>query len=204
MRPVSVEAMAALRERAVTLRDFLWIVARDRDTGAEVPYGVWSDLGPISASVIDPETGAPVARGYEGAGGLVDISGVPLVSDLTAQTVTVTVSQVADINDLIRAYEVRRARIEVHRGLFHVGTLAQLTPAFPRFVGFVDEASIRTPPEGELGGIELTCVSHAQELGRSNTATRSDAHMQRRNPGDTFRRHAAAVGSWELRWGQPT
>lgn len=202
MRQLPPAAVAALKARNVTMRDFLWIEARDRDSGAPVPAGFWSDVGWTNAEVINPRTGATVTRSFEGAGGLIQISHVPMTSNLTVQTVTVSASQIASPNDLLRGYDIKQARIEVYRGLFAPATLVQLAPAFARFVGYVDEATVNTPEEGGDGSIELTCMSHSQEMSRFNTATRSDAYTRRRDPNDSFSRHAAAVGTWDIKWQQ--
>lgn len=181
------------------MRDFVWIIARDRVDQTPVPYGMWSGIGTISASVIDPLTGSPVSRTFDGAGGLVEISPVPMTANMTVQSVTVSLSHLADANDLIRAYDIRQARIEVWRGMF-TPSMQQISAAVPRFVGFIDEAPIPTPAENQIGSVDLTCVSHSQEMSRSNPATRSDADTRRRDPTDTFRLHAAAVGTWEVNW----
>lgn len=200
MRSLPAGAQAALDARAITLRDFIWLVARDRSDDSAVSVGYWSDVGTVSAQVVNPMTGGTVSRTFAGAGGLISVSQVPMTANLTVQTVTVSVSQVSDANDLIRAYDVKQARIEIFRGLF-TPAMVQLAPAFPRFVGFVDEVQITTPAEGGDGSIDMTCVSHAQEMSRFNPATRSDADLRKRDPDDTFRRHAASVGTWEVTWG---
>lgn len=201
MRPLPPAALAALQERNVTLRDFIWFEARTRDTGAQISAGFWSDLGTTSAQVVDPRTGATVSRSFEGAGGLIQISQIPLTSNLTVQSITVSLSQIAEPNSLLRGYDLKQARVEIFRSLYAPATLVQLAPAYARFVGYVDEANVSTPAEGAEGGIELTCMSHSQEMSRYNPATRSDAYMQRRTPGDSFSRHAATVGTWEMEWG---
>lgn len=201
MRSLDAATLAALEARAVCLRDFLWIVARDRTTYVDVPVGFWSDLGDVSVQVVNPETGGPEYRSFEGSGNLIEISPIPLVANLTVQSVTVSASQISNVNELVRAYEVRQSRVEIFRGLFDPGTLTQIGPAYPRFVGFVDRVEITTPPENELGQLVLDCVSHAQEMSRSNPATRSDAYMKKRSAGDNFRRHAATVSTWDLKWG---
>lgn len=200
MRQLPPEAIAALKARNVTMRDFLWIEARNTD-GSPFSAGFWSDIGWGRHQVTDPKTGLTSTRDFEGAGGLVQISAIPLTNDLTVQTVQITMSQIASPNDLLRGYDLKQARVEIFRGLFAPATLVQLAPAFARFVGFVDEATVDTPAEGGDGRIDLTCTSHSQEMSRYNTATRSDADMQHRSPGDTFSRHAAAVGTWEMTWG---
>jgi hypothetical protein len=201
MRSLNAAALAALQQRAVTMRDFLWLHARDRSTNAIIKVGYWSDLGTVAAQVLNPDTGLVDTRNFDGAGALIEISAIPMVANLTVQSVTVRASQISDANDLVRAYDVRQQRIEIYRGLFATGTLNQIAPAYARFVGFVDDIEITTPAEGGDGGVVLTCMSHLQEMSRTNPATRSDAYLKQRATTDTFRRHTATVGTWELKWG---
>ncbi|MDN5786907.1 hypothetical protein [Pseudorhodobacter sp.] len=202
MRTLSAPAIAALLKRNVTIRDFLWIEARNGTTGDPVDVGYWSDLGTVSAQIDDPRVGSIVTRDFQGAGGLINISPITLVSNLSVQTITISLSQIADPNDLVRGYDVKQARVGVFRGLFAPATLVQLSPCYSRFLGFVDQVEIETPAESGEGKIELTCVSHSQEMSRRNTATRSDADMKKRTSGDTFCLHSAAVGTWEMNWGK--
>lgn len=201
MRQLSPAAQSALEQRNVTMRDFIWLEPRDRVTGGIIQYGMWSDLGWINAEVINPRSGLTVSRSFEGVGGLISVSQVPMTSNLTVQTVSIQASQIANTNDLLRGYDLKQARVEIYRGLFHAASLVQLAPAFARFVGYIDEANVNTPAEGGEGGIDLTAVSHSQEMSRYNPATRSDAYTRKRNPDDSFSRHAASVGTWELKWG---
>lgn len=200
MKSLPAGVQTALEARAITMRDFIRIIGRDRTTGDPVEYGVWSDLGAVSAQVVDPATGIDVTRSFDGAGGLVSVAPVPMTSTTAVSEITVTFSQLADVNELLRAYDIRQARIEIYRGIF-TPALVQIAPAFPRFVGFVDELEVKTPEENSDGSVPMTCVSQWQEMSRTNPATRSDANMRKRSPGDTFARHAASVGEWELLWG---
>ncbi len=201
MRFISGQTQTLLDGRAVKIRDFIWFVVRDRSTGAEVRQGYWSDVGSVNAQVINPQTQLAEARGFDGAGTLISVSPIPLVSNLSVQSVTIELSQVSDADRLIRLYDVKQGRVEIYRGLFELGSMVQAQPAFSRFFGFIDEPEIKTPRENEEGGIILNCVSHSQELNRSNPATRSDAYQRQRSPSDSFRRHAAVVGSWDIKWG---
>lgn len=204
MRALAPAAIAALESRNITVRDFLWIEGHVFGSDTIAAAGFWSDLGTVSAQVLDPRTGGTQTRTFEGAGGLVDISPIVLSASLTVQTVTISLSQIANPNQLVRGYDVKQARVEIFRGLFNPATLVQLSPAFPRFVGFVDQAEITTPSEGSEGQIVLTCMSHSQEMSRSNTATRSDADIRARDAADSFGRHCANVGTWQLFWGRET
>lgn len=203
MRSVSAEVAEALAAGKLVARDFLWIVARSRDDGSPVPDGYWSDVRPITCDVIDPDTGGTVTRSFSPADGLISISDIPLVSNLQVQTCTIRLSQVSDrVNQLVRTYDCKQAKVEIFRGLFDPETREIVAPAFPRFVGFVDEIPITTPAEGEEGDVELICKSHTQEMTRSNPDTRSDASQRLRSASDDFYRDTTVVGEWELFWGR--
>jgi hypothetical protein len=183
-------------------RDFIWLKARTLGTGLPFPYGFWSDVGNVSAPVLDPDTGDAVTRDFEGAGSLISIGDIPLVSNAEVQTVTVTMSQIDDaVANIVRAYDLKQAGIEIYRGLFSPATRLLVAPAFSRFVGFVDDVDIATPSENEEGAITLSCVSHTQEMTRVNSDTRSDDSQKRRLSTDNFFQDATTVGEWELFWG---
>lgn len=202
MRSLSTANATALAARTLVARDFLWIVAKDRTTGADVPDGMWSDVGNISAPVLNPDTGESETRAFIGAGTLVQISDIPSVSNITVQNVTITLSQVSDhVATLIRTYDVKQSRVEVYRGLFDPATKLIVDPAICRFVGFVDNVVINTPTENDAGDVTLSCVSHTQEMTRSNPDTRSDASQRLRSAGDTFFIDAATVGDLTHFWG---
>jgi hypothetical protein len=201
-RAISTANQAALEKRALVARDFLWLQVRDRVTGAAVTDGMWSDFGTVTANVVNPDTGAEESRTWAGAGSLVKISDIPLVSNLTVQTVTVQLSQVSDhVNDLIRGYDPKQGRIEIYRGLFDPASRAMTAAAECRFVGFVDEVEVKTPREGEEGAVVLTCTSHTQEMTRSNPDTRSDASQRLRSATDDFFADVAVTADWEHFWG---
>ena len=202
MRSISGPNQAALAARELVARDFLWIVARNRTTGVPENVGFWSDVGDVSAEVLNPDTGQVNTRAFYGSGTLISISDIPLVSNITVQTVTIDMSQIDElVEQAIRLYDVRQARVEIFRGLFNPATRQMVGPAEPRFVGFVDEVQIDTPSENEAGSARLTCKSHTQEMTRSNSDTRSDASQRLRSANDNFYQDTAVVSDWELFWG---
>lgn len=203
MRSLPPEIIAALAKRKLVARDFFSITVRDRETGSPVSDHYWSDVGTRTFEVINPNTGSVVERTFNGAGALISISDIPLVSNITVQTVTVRLSQVADrINELIRVYDAKQASVQIFRGLFDPDTRELVAPAECRFVGFVDKIEINTPAENEDGGVSLICASHTQEMTRSNPDTRSDASQRLRSATDNFYADTAVVGDWELSWGR--
>jgi hypothetical protein len=203
VRDISAGNWTALQQRQLMPRDFIWFVVRDRTTGATVTDGYWSDVGDITAQYIDPDTGGVGTRTWAGAGSLIQISDIPLVSNITVQNITVTLSQVADrVNNLVRGYDCKQGRVEVYRGLFDPESRQMVAPAEPRFIGTIDEAPITTPRENESGDVTLTCTSNTSELTRTNPDTRSDASQRLRNPADDFFVDAAVVGTWQQFWGR--
>jgi len=203
MRDYSSATIAALSARKIVARDFLWLKMRVLDTGLPFEYGFWSGIGNISASVVDITTGATVVRNFEGAGSLVKIGDVPFLSSGEAPSIEVAMSQVDEnVNAIVRGYDLKQAGVEVYRILLSTETRLPVAAEKPRFFGFVDQVKILTPEEGGEGGISLSCVSHTQELLRSNADTRSYESQLMRDPSDDFYRDTVAVGDWEIFWGQ--
>lgn len=203
MRELTTAAQEALEAETVAPRDFISIYAKTRDTGAIVPDLYWSDEGTVTADVIDPATGLVVSRTFKGGGGMLSISAVPIVVGLVVQQVEIELSQVNDhVQQLMRGYEPKQARIELHRGLINPATGLLVSPAVPRFSGFIDEVEIVTPEAGGEGAVSVTCTSHTQETTRSNPATRSDPDQRLRNANDGFFRHVALIGEQNIYWGQ--
>lgn len=202
-RQISAATQALLEADVLEPRDFMTIRARRRSDGVVVSDSMWSDVGNVSANVIDPDTGATETRDFYGSGNLVKISDIPLVSNLSVQNVNIELSHLAsNAEELIRGYDVRQAVVQIFRGLFNPGTGLMQEPAFPRFVGFVDSVEVVTPSENSEGSNNLTCASHTQEVTRANTATRSEVSQKIINPTDGFYDDAATTPEWKIWWGQ--
>ena len=201
-RFISPEHHAALQQRKLVARDFLWLVVRDRDTGMPVTDGLWSDVGNVTADVINPDTGLVDTRDWYGSGTLVAIDDIPMVANLSVQNVNIRLSQIDDhVNDLVRLYDAKQGRVEIYRGLFDPDSRQMVAPAECRFVGFIDQIEIQTPTENEEGHVTLICASHTQEMTRSNPDTRSDASQKLRHATDNFFQDTSTAGQWEVFWG---
>ena len=202
MRIIPASTQALLEARTLVSRDFMRITGRVRATGAPISEHFWSDIGTISAQVVDADTGLVVTHTFQGVGALISIDAIPMVSNLTVHEISVTFSQLDDrINELLRVYDIRQAKVEIYRGEFDPATMTMVEPAAARFVGFVDGAPVETPAEGGEGSITLKCVSTAQELTRSNPDMRSHESQQLRAPGDGFYRDTTSVGDLVIFWG---
>jgi hypothetical protein len=202
-RTLSAENQTSNEATKQEARDFLWVTARSRSDGSAQSFGAWSDVGDITASVIDPLTGGSVSRSWTGTGTLISVSDIPLVQGITVQQITVTLSQVNDaVNDFVRTYDCKQASIQIFRGKFDPDTHELVAPAVCRFSGFIDSAPITTPAEGQDGSVTFTCTSNTQELTRSNSDTASDASQRLRSGTDNFLQDVAIVGNWQIFWGR--
>lgn len=202
MRAISNENRLALNERRLVARDFLWIVARNRANNQPITVGFWSDVDNATLLVLDPDTLLPVYRNYYAAGGLIEINEIPAVSVIQVQEIEIKMSQLDElVQQAVRLYDIKQARVEIHRGLFDPDTRNLVAPALVRFVGVVNNLRISTPSENSDGGVFLSCVSHTQELTRANPATRSNEDQKTRSSTDIFFQDTAVVGEWELDWG---
>src|SRR5690606_32980477 len=118
VRPVSEEVQTALEAGILVARDFLWITVKERVSGAPVSRGFWSDIGNVSAAVINPVTNTSVTRNWRGTGSLIEIDDIPQTANLEVQTIRVKLNQIdQQVDDLIKVYEARQAPIEIYRGL---------------------------------------------------------------------------------------
>lgn len=203
MRDADSAVIAALANPNTSRRELIWITAKEFESGDEVSGGFWNDLITKDIDVLDGETLETVTRSYTGAGSLIQIDEIPLLATIEVRRIKVTLSQIdQDVIDMVRGYNLKNAKVEIHRGLYNPATRALVAPAFPRFLGFVDKAPIKTPKRGERGGVTLECVSHTYELTRASADKASHASQLRREAGDKFFQYADTMGETNLFWGE--
>ncbi|TPN44465.1 hypothetical protein FJ981_28120 [Mesorhizobium sp. B1-1-4] len=193
-------ALLAAPDAGICERDFVTFYVRSLDGLTTTMFCFWNDLDTVTASVLRGDTGSAENRDFVGDGSLLSVDRVPLVSDLTIQTVKVTLSQIhATVQDMVRGHDIRGARVEIHRGLFDPSTHAVAGSIYCHFVGKVNKAPIATPKIGDEGSISIDVVSIVRELTRTNPAKKSD-ETQKRRSGDRFRRYSG-VANVPVFWG---
>lgn len=202
MRPIDPAVIAALQTGRIVERRLIWITAKDRDTGDPQPVGFWSDVGSVTAPVVDALSGATVSRDFHA--GLASIGTIRLATGLTVREVTASfAANVATVELAFRGYDPKRAAVQIYRGLFDPATRSLIEAAESRFAGFIDRVDFNRGAEGEVSSVEVTLVSHARELTRINTETRSDESQKARTGGaDRFYRHAGVAHKWKMFWGE--
>ncbi|GAB5431209.1 MAG: hypothetical protein EpisKO_05790 [Epibacterium sp.] len=203
MRVIPVSTQALLEAETLVVRDFMRITARVRSTGEPITEAFWSDVGDVAATVLDADTGEPTVYDFRGVGALIAIDPIPMVSNLTVQEVEVKFSQLDDrVNELLRLYDIRQAKVEIYRGEFDTDTMQMVEPAQSRFVGFVDGAPVETPAEGGEGSVSIKCVSSAQELTRGNPDLRSHESQLLRSATDDFYKDVTSCADLVIFWGK--
>ncbi len=202
VNPAFMSALTEARDRGIVPRRFLYVTAKDRSAGAPAGIGLWTGDEDINVTLISGITGQEVMRTYYGARNLV-IPAIPRVSDMTIQTITVTMSQIADaVQQLIRGYDVRLAKAEIHDGLLDPVTRQLVSPPELSFLGEVDGAPIETPAVGGQGKASLKLVSDAISMLARKNPRKSSYEGQRRRAGDEWGLYASTVATWKIPWGQ--
>uniref|UniRef100_UPI001591058C hypothetical protein n=1 Tax=Martelella sp. HB161492 TaxID=2720726 RepID=UPI001591058C len=191
MKNISATFLAALtnaRDGGLVVRSLVWVKARDRETGNATPVGFWTGGEDVVLPVIDGETGATVQRAYYGDVNL-SLPEIPRVSDMTVQTVDVTLSQIApEVQQLVRGYDARLAAVEIHQMLLEPRTGQAVGAAEVAFLGLVDGEPIVTPAAGDEGSITLNLISSAISMLARTNPLKSSYEGQKRRSGDQWGR----------------
>jgi hypothetical protein len=178
----------------------VWIVAKNRATGAPEAAGFWTGSEDRAFTI------AGVARSYFGVGHVIDVP--PIVSRpggiVQSQRLVLSANSPA-IEAALALYDARLAPVEIDVARFDPATMA-LLGIDPAFRGQIDGAPRTTPAKGGTGAEwTITLVSGMRDLTRALIATRSDASQRSRLlPGgapDRFFRHADLGGAVEGFWG---
>lgn len=203
MRSLESGVLTAITGRVVEARTLVWVVAKERESPfGDYGFGLWTDGGTFEADVVDALTGSTDTRTFAG-GAILKVGDIALTSDIAVRTVDLTLSAIdANVESMVRTYDVRGAPIQIYRGFFDPDTRELVAAARARFVGFVDRAPITTSGEGEASTVTLSCASHTRELTRKNPAVRSHESQILRSATDNFYQDTGTVGEWDIAWGE--
>jgi len=205
VRSASLATQAALqgaRDNGIVPRNFLWLTVKELGTGVAASFGLWSGDDPIEITVISGTTGLPVTRTYVGGVNL-EVGEITRVSDLTVQTLEISLSGISDsVKNIIRNHDARLAKIELHACQLDTVSREPVDAPEIDFLGELDGAPIETPAAGGEAKVELRIVSDAiSMLTRTNPRKRSYEGQKIRS-GDELSRYSNAVGSWQVMWGE--
>jgi len=204
VKTFSAAEIAAYSSRQIISRNLIYVVPKDRSTGAPQEFGFWDGIDDVTMDVRDGLTGSIVPRNFSSKGAVLTIGDISLSDTLNVAAMQISLSNLnANVEAAIRTYEMRNAPIQVYRALFNTDSPSTLVD-YPRcrFVGYVDTLSINQPAAGGEASAVLNCVSCTRELTRRNTELRSHESQQRRHSGDAFFKYAGATGQVQVFWGQ--
>lgn len=195
-------ALDAAPTDGLVIRDMVTFFVRNPSDNSTVEFPFWTDFQTLTANVIDGEAGSTVARSFVGDGAILSVGEIPNVNDLSIRRVQVVLSQLhTTVASMVRNYDMRVARAEIHRPLFNPGTRNLVDTPVCHFIGQVALPSIFNPAPGEEGGITIDIISDTQEMTRTNPAKRSD-ETQKRRSSDRMMKYASITGSIDLAWGE--
>ena len=195
-------ALATATDDGVIVRLAIWIEARNRATGSIEEIGCWNGDENAPIAVIRGRDGVTVTRDYYG-GAPLEIGDIVRSSDLTVQTLSIDLSQLADAVRLaVRTHDVARAPMEIHEIIMSPVTGRPLAPDLPAFHGIIDGAPIKTPRVGGTGKTTLNCVSEMMALLDRGNPEKASYEAQKLRAGDEWNLYAGTVESWQISWGQ--
>lgn len=204
MKDVSTEfqdALSQAQELGLVPRRLLWVYAKERSSGNTVELGIWNDIDDITIEVKSGVSGIVVTRPYYGNVSL-SVPEIVRVSDLTSQTVPVEMSQISDVTqNIVRTYDLRLARCEIHDLLLDPSTRAQVAPAEIAFLGIIDEVTVDTPEAGSSGNITLSIISDAIAMLSRVNPFKSSYEGQKRRGDDQWGLYSNTIAKWTIPWG---
>ena len=184
MRAVNAAAQGLRETRGGLAERFMvWIEARNRSSNAVEGLGLWTGEDTEEIAALDLWTNTTATRDYQGAGGLLAVSGLQHTAGLEVRPVHVTLSALdATVIAAVREYDARGARVQIWRRTLSAETGLPVGAPEPAFKGFVesraDPAPGRRRPRRDrarmrVGGAAADHPQWPQEVRRGAAAARS-------------------------------
>lgn len=180
--------------QAAHFEQLFHIVAKNRITGADEPLSVWTGEGDRVFNV------EGVDRTYRGGGALLDVPPITYDIGFSINYSEVSLSGAAPfVRTALFTHNPKFAPVEIHVAVFSAATLSFI--GLERvFKGIESESNLSRAARGGQQVYKLSCASSARQMTLASTRKKSHASMQQSNPGDNFRKFAAAVPSVRASW----
>ncbi|MDT8328599.1 MAG: hypothetical protein RQ750_14655 [Roseovarius sp.] len=190
--PAAVEQLLA-SGAAVHTELMFHMVAKNRATGADEPLSVWTGEGDRVFDIGGNRT-------YRGGGALIDIPPITYSAGLTINYIEVTLSGAAPfVRTAMFTHNPKFAPVEIHVAFYSAATL-NFVGLWRPFKGIESESDLSRAPRTGQQVYQIKCASSARQLTLKSTRRKSNQAMTASNPGDTFRKFAAAVKSARAQW----
>lgn len=184
MRSFDAETAAYLAEGHIVARLLFWITARRKSDDVAETLGFWS--GEYDASI----TIGGSARAYAGVSTSLTTEAFTWAPGLGVNSHQIKVDRVnPDLENLLMAYDLRFAPVELHRAFLDPETRAIVGTPERMFKGIVNSAPIERGLPGATPQSVISLVSEARGLTRALSTMKSDESHKDRG-GDRFRRYS--------------
>lgn len=195
-------ALSGAPDVGIIPRRLVHMTAKSFSTGETTTAAFWSGDGEETLVVESVDNDSAVSRIYHGGVNLITGS-IPLVSDLTIQTISVTLNVLDEkVEEFVRGSDLRLGKIEIHDVLYDTTTRNPVAVAPLVFFGEIDGSPIET---GSAGGESQVTIRASSDvilmLTRINPA-KSSYQEQKLRDGDDWGKHSAAITTWQINWGQ--
>lgn len=192
MMDPEVEAFLA-SGAAVHLEQMFHIVSKNRTTGADEPLSIWTGEGDRVFDIGGDRT-------YRGGGALVEVPPITYSSGIGINYTNVTLSGTAPfVRTALFTHNPKFAPVEIHVAVYSAATL-NFVGLWRAFKGTESESDLTRAPRGGKQVYQINCASSARQLTLKSTRRKSNQAMTASNPGDNFRKFAAAVKSARATW----
>lgn len=196
MRSFSSPTLTYLQSRSgIVSHCLLWVRARNRSTGAEETYGVWTGEQDASFTI------AAASRAYAGGSAMAPMEAVVAQVGLSVRLQRVRLNPLnATVAQMVRGADPSLAPCEIHRAFFDLATGALVDEPHRIWKGIVNRTPITTPARGGEAMIEMELASSAYRLTRNLSLVKSD-ETQKLRSGDRFRQYQDISGEIPTWWG---
>ncbi|UWR76630.1 hypothetical protein K4L04_01325 [Phaeobacter inhibens] len=176
-------------------RVLMWVEAKEHLTGDPKPLGIW-DGRDHQKFEIDGEI-----RAFFGAGNIQQLKAFTSEAGLVIQNYGLDLAAFSpEVRALVRARDVRFARVQIYVVVFDPETGAQLG-LHRVFSGVIDGAPEEIGAAGGDALVKLNLVSNARLLTRKAPVLKSQAAQSKRED-DKFFQYADVSGSVPVFWGR--
>lgn len=190
-------------QTGIVPRKFVWLVCKNRTTGAPYTIGFWNGDEDINITVARGSDGANEARTYLAGGTLMGLGQLVLSSDLTVQQTDIVLSQISPAAlAAVFEYDVRFAKVEIHEMTLNVDTRQPSATPPCVFYGEVDGSPVNIPSVGGEGSITLRCVSDTITMLTRTNEAKSSFEQQKRRSADQWGKYSNVVANWDIAWGE--
>lgn len=197
MRSLPVEITTYLAQNAgVTIRQLLWVIARNRNTGDYEEIGLWSGEDHVQF-IINGQN-----RTYYGSGQFINFGELTLESTLNVRKMSAKVSAISpEMEVVLRQYDPKMAITQLHLAMYSPISNNLIAPPLLIHKGWIDRFVVKTPALKQQGEGGLDMMGHTRIMTRTLPTKRSHETQIKRASNDTFYKDVTVTGQVSTPWG---